>query len=139
MDTITEKTVTTRSVLGHTDERNECECCGRTHLKRTVVIRTVTATDDTIGYYGTDCAAKLLACKSKRVLALAERGNYAAQLEAVETAFRAMPDGARAAAGIAAVRATLTSAPGERTEAEIDLALRRAIGELRECKRRGLI
>lgn len=41
-------------ILGINDEVTTCECCGRTNLKRTVILES-----ETIGIvrYGTDCAA----------------------------------------------------------------------------------
>ena len=43
-------------ILGITDERTTCECCGKANLKRTVVIEF----SSDIRYYGTTCAAKAL-------------------------------------------------------------------------------
>lgn len=43
-------------ILGITDERNTCECCGKQRLKRTVAIDF----DGDVRYYGTTCAAKAL-------------------------------------------------------------------------------
>lgn len=40
-------------VLGITDERTECECCGKTGLKRTVALEF----GHDIRFYGIDCAA----------------------------------------------------------------------------------
>lgn len=44
-------------VLGITDERCECECCGKTNLKCTVALETA---HGDVTYYGRDCAAKAL-------------------------------------------------------------------------------
>lgn len=44
-------------ILGITEDRTECDCCGKTDLKRTVAIE---HEDGRIGYYGTSCAAKIL-------------------------------------------------------------------------------
>lgn len=43
-------------ILGITDERTTCECCGKEGLKRTIVIEF----SSEIRYYGTTCAAKAL-------------------------------------------------------------------------------
>lgn len=43
-------------ILGITDERTTCECCGKANLKRTVAIEF----NSDIRYYGTTCAAKAL-------------------------------------------------------------------------------
>lgn len=43
-------------ILGITDERTTCECCGKQGLKRTVAIDFASE----IRYYGTTCAAKAL-------------------------------------------------------------------------------
>jgi len=40
-------------VLGITDERTECECCGKTGLKRTVALEF----DNDTRFFGVDCAA----------------------------------------------------------------------------------
>lgn len=49
---------TTHTIIGSTDERTECECCGRTGLKRTIVVRETTGHDSRVVYYGTECAAR---------------------------------------------------------------------------------
>lgn len=51
-------TTTPHTIIGSTDERTECECCGRTGLKRTIVIRETTADESRVVYYGTECAAR---------------------------------------------------------------------------------
>lgn len=43
-------------ILGITDERTTCECCGKANLKRTVAIEFTSE----IKFYGTTCAAKAL-------------------------------------------------------------------------------
>lgn len=45
---------TTFKILGITDERTECECCGRDGLKKTVALDK----DGVVVYFGTECAAK---------------------------------------------------------------------------------
>lgn len=42
----------TPKVLGTTDSRNECECCGRQGLKKTVAL----SFDGDVRFYGTSCA-----------------------------------------------------------------------------------
>jgi hypothetical protein len=51
----TEET-TMYKVLGTNDETTTCECCGRTDLKKTVVL----SNGDHEVRYGTECAARLL-------------------------------------------------------------------------------
>jgi hypothetical protein len=50
-------------ILGINNEVTTCECCGRTNLKRTVVL----ASDNGQVHYGTECAAKALRCDAKTV------------------------------------------------------------------------
>lgn len=45
-------------MVGITDERDTCELCGKTNLKRCVVLQDTDAGG--IVYYGTDCAARVL-------------------------------------------------------------------------------
>lgn len=59
--------------LGVTDERNECECCGKVNLKRTVVIHVSDEHDERVAYYGTSCAAHALRTKRDKVIKRAER------------------------------------------------------------------
>jgi ribosome-binding protein aMBF1 (putative translation factor) len=47
---------TALKILGITDERTECECCGKTGLKRTVALDA----DGVVVYFGSDCAAMAL-------------------------------------------------------------------------------
>lgn len=47
------------AVLGITDEKTDCEACGKPHLKCTVALRKECGD---IVYYGRDCAAKALYC-----------------------------------------------------------------------------
>jgi hypothetical protein len=44
---------TTIKILGICDDRTDCECCGKSNLKRTVALDF----DGGVRYYGTDCAA----------------------------------------------------------------------------------
>lgn len=53
----------TYKILGITDERCECECCGKTNLKCTVALEN---TDGDITYFGRDCAAKAMRGNNKR-------------------------------------------------------------------------
>jgi hypothetical protein len=57
-------TTTALKVLGITDEKTECECCGRTDLKRTVVVGTG---EGDVRYLGTECASKVLGWDATRV------------------------------------------------------------------------
>lgn len=43
-------------ILGTNDDQTVCDCCGKTNLKKTVIIDL----DGKIVAYGVDCAAKLL-------------------------------------------------------------------------------
>ena len=55
-------------VLGITDERCECECCGRKNLKCTVALDRCDAEGNETGdvtYFGRDCAAKALLGNNK--------------------------------------------------------------------------
>lgn len=55
--TTTSATTTSKiEFVGVTDERNTCDKCGKTHLKRMVVLKI----DGEFAFYGTDCAAKAL-------------------------------------------------------------------------------
>lgn len=50
-------------ILGITDEKTECECCGKTNLKCTVALDCVDAEGNETGvitYYGRDCASKAI-------------------------------------------------------------------------------
>jgi hypothetical protein len=50
-------------VLGVNDEVTTCECCGRTGLKKTVVL----GTDGGEVRYGTECAARAMKCDAAAV------------------------------------------------------------------------
>jgi hypothetical protein len=82
------------SVIGTTDERNQCDCCGRSDLKRVV------AMDDheagIVVYFGTTCAAKMA-----RVPVKVLRGMVSAEEERqrkAEQAERARRDAEKSAA-----------------------------------------
>lgn len=47
-------------ILGTTDEITTCECCGRTDLKKTIVLDDY---EGNISHYGETCAAKLMKMK----------------------------------------------------------------------------
>lgn len=51
--------------IGTTDERTECDRCGKVDLKSTVIIATLDAdgNDDAVVYYGSTCAARALSIK----------------------------------------------------------------------------
>jgi hypothetical protein len=55
---MTNTTAATSTVefVGITDERTTCDKCGKTHLKRVVVLKI----DGEFVFYGTDCAAKAM-------------------------------------------------------------------------------
>lgn len=55
-------------VLGITDERCECECCGRKNLKCTVALDRCDSEGNATGnvvYFGRDCASKALLGNNK--------------------------------------------------------------------------
>lgn len=62
-------------VLGINDEITTCECCGRSGLKKTVVL----GTDAGEVRYGTECAARAMKCGKVDV----ERAVKAAEREAI--------------------------------------------------------
>ena len=53
-------TTRTHKIIGTTQDITDCECCGRTNLKKTVIVAVLDAdgNTDSIAYYGTVCAAK---------------------------------------------------------------------------------
>jgi hypothetical protein len=55
------------TVQGITDERESCDCCGRTGLKRVVVL--LDAETDDFVYFGTTCAARAKKVSVKAVKA----------------------------------------------------------------------
>lgn len=54
------------TIEGITDERDSCDCCGKTNLKRTVVLRTE---DGEFVFFGTTCAARAMKRTVKEVKA----------------------------------------------------------------------
>lgn len=46
----------TFKILGITDDHADCECCGKSGLKKTVALDK----DGVVVYYGTDCAAQAM-------------------------------------------------------------------------------
>ena len=61
-------------VLGITDDRTDCECCGKTNLKRTVALEFENAG---VRYFGVDCAAMAVhgrktKANAKKVVAAAD-------------------------------------------------------------------
>ena len=125
---------TTYKIIGVTDERNECDCCGRTHLKRTVVV-SVTADDGSrVDYYGTNCAARIAGMKAKEVEAAIERLSLAAQLKTLTAEILKLENGARLSVDVRTTRATLLAS--ESTAAEVEAAERAAYAILRFWARR---
>src|SRR5688572_10141384 len=51
-------------ILAITDETSTCECCGKTNLKKVVVLQ---KEDGSVVRYGTDCAARAQGRKSNAV------------------------------------------------------------------------
>ena len=60
-------------LLGVTDERTTCDCCGKKHLKRTVALQSETG----VVYYGVNCAARALGHKSSAYKVIADTMEYA--------------------------------------------------------------
>lgn len=64
-------------ILGITDETTTCECCGKTNLKKVVVMQNEAGN---ILRYGTDCAARAQGKKSSLVKAEVETAELAQRL-----------------------------------------------------------
>ncbi len=75
--------------VGITDERTACECCGKTGLRRTVVLRPEDGSQEV--FYGTTCAAlaltgrRLTKAKAEGYVAglVSERANWAAYADSL--------------------------------------------------------
>lgn len=57
-------------IIGTTDDVNTCDCCGRTNLKKTVILKDTESSEEV--YFGTECAAKALNWTIKEVNKLAK-------------------------------------------------------------------
>ena len=78
----------TFKMIGITDEVTSCDCCGRTDLKRTVVLE---RTDDgVIVYFGTSCGARAIGWTTKEFTAAAKDAQIERQ-RAIDTAVRNHP------------------------------------------------
>jgi hypothetical protein len=77
---------------GVTEERTQCERCGRIELKRTVVLRRV-IDGEPLGYvyFGVDCAAEALGRTRKGVLEEALRAELQRRIDARRADFEAHP------------------------------------------------
>ena len=53
------------TIQGITDERDACDCCGKSNLKRTVVL--LDTESDTFVFFGTTCAARAMKIAVKAV------------------------------------------------------------------------
>lgn len=53
--------MTTVKILGTSDDNTTCDCCGKTHLKKTVVLEI----NEAVVYYGVDCATRALTGSKK--------------------------------------------------------------------------
>jgi hypothetical protein len=76
--------------LGTTDEVTTCDCCGKSNLKKTVVIRDFEGSEEL--YYGVTCAAKALNVGIKEVkagTAAADKAKEEAARQVKEEADRA--------------------------------------------------
>lgn len=79
--------------VGVTDERTECERCGKIELKRTVVLRRfVDGAPEGLVYYGVDCAAEALRRTRKGVLEDALRAELDRRIEARRAEYDAHPE-----------------------------------------------
>jgi hypothetical protein len=77
---------------GVTDERTQCERCGRIELKRTVVLRRVIdGTPEGYVYFGVDCAAEALGRTRKGVLDEALRAELERRIATRRAEFEAHP------------------------------------------------
>jgi hypothetical protein len=78
--------------VGVTDERTECERCGRIELKRTIVLRRyVDGEPEGVVYYGVDCAAEALRRTKKGVLDEALRAELDRRIAARRAEYEAHP------------------------------------------------
>lgn len=84
MKTIIEKTF---RVLGFTEEVTDCDCCGRSDLKGTIVLENIET--GSIGYFGSVCGSKIAGNTKKYIeteLMLVEKQNIEkARKEYLET------------------------------------------------------
>lgn len=64
-------------IIAITDETSTCECCGKTNLKKVIVMQTE---DGSIVRYGTDCAAKAQGKKSAAVKVEVETAELAQRM-----------------------------------------------------------
>lgn len=63
--------------FGITDENDTCGCCGKTNLKKAVMLFILDedGNRDELVYYGTTCAAKALSVRPTQVTKMAEEAN----------------------------------------------------------------
>lgn len=76
--------------VGVTDERTECDCCGKINLKKTVVLRNE---DGEFSFFGTTCAARALGKRAstpaqarkavRDSIADTKRADHAAKIDAL--------------------------------------------------------
>lgn len=84
-------TTPTFRYLGTTDESTECERCGKTELRSTVVLALLDADGNPDGdpvYYGSTCAARALGAKSGRAVLQSARAAHHDTLTAASDARR---------------------------------------------------
>ena len=116
--------------VGVTDERTECERCGRVELKRTIVLRRyVDGEPERVVYYGVDCAAEALRRTKKGVLDEALR----AELERRIAARRAEYESHPAIVGIRREEERLEALgrwPSKQTRERFAAARKRALADL---------
>ena len=72
------------AVEGTTDERTDCDCCGRSNLKSTVVLRDLESGD--FVFFGVTCAAKAQGWTNKEVKSSVDAARVAKTKEALHFA-----------------------------------------------------
>lgn len=79
--------------FGITDECGTCECCGKTNLRKAVMLFVLDADGnrDELVYYGTTCAAKALSVRPTQVTRMAEEANRE-RLEKLDRLTRILTD-----------------------------------------------
>jgi hypothetical protein len=110
MNTAATTTARRFEVIGTTADYNACDCCGRSNLKRYVVLRVVDCNAHDSGdvvFYGTGCAATAEGIPAKTIKAEADAADQARR--AAEEAARAAASETRRMAWVAFLDA---SAPG---------------------------
>ncbi|MFI0822231.1 hypothetical protein ACH4TX_41655 [Streptomyces sp. NPDC021098] len=74
----------TYRIKGTTTDTTTCNCCGRTNLRRTVILIPLDADGNEhgeVGYYGTGCAATLLTWTSNQISNAAKHADTQAEID----------------------------------------------------------